>query len=1184
VAIAITDKHASGMRDVSGALALVAVLVAYYVTGRLGLELAIPPGYATAIWPPSGIALASVLLFGPRVWPAIAAGSFLINVATGFDASTTWKLAGSIAVPAAIAGGAALQALVGASLVRRWDRPNALSDPGIIVRFFFFGGCVACVVNPSIGVGILYATGLVPASNVAFSWITWWVGDTIGVFVFAPLAIAWLDRPRPQWAKRSLPVTLCLAATFGLTVLLVYYTTTLERASFSSQFRQKSADLAEELSKATGTYHGVVDLTAAAQAVAGVQTEERFKALASRVRLHVPGIQAMEWLPRIGAGERDSFESAQRASGRPEFEIKERNGDTLVRAGARAEYFPVMFVEPLSGNEQAVGYDVGSEPSRRRTLLAAQDTGLPTVSDPVRLIQGGLAFLMVSPAYRGLEVPATQERRRQDLIGYSVGLVRFAELIAAAFNGYDLSEIDFWLTDASTPSGPVLLASNNAAAAGPMQLRERGLFGSNVDLGSRVDIDFGGRLWVLQTSPTQMFAARYRSQSSWVVLVVGMLFTGLLGAFIMVITGREESLRVLVDQRTAEVREAEQRFRLLINGVRDHAIYMLDPRGYVASWNSGAAETKGYAESEIVGRHFSIFYTQKDRDAGFPAYALAEAEHSGKFSQEGWRVRKGGPRFWAHVTIEPIRGEAGQLLGFAKVTRDISKARATADALEAAKLNAENANRAKSNFLASMSHEIRTPMNGILGFADIVLDGSLGETQRRYLNMLKDAGKSLLAIINDILDLSKIEAGKLELEIIQFSPASVADAALSIVRPFAQEKGIELRASLPPDLPSWLAGDPVRLRQILLNFLNNAVKFTNCGHVELTVRSERVAGRQARYRLHLAVTDTGVGIPPELQHLLFQQFSQIDRSTSRQFGGTGLGLAISKRLVEAMGGEIGVESRPGEGSTFWFAVELFEASPPASVEPASMRRVRVPRQVLVAEDLAMNQVIVEAMLASGGHLVTLVGNGAEALAAHEAGSFDIVLMDIEMPVMNGVEATKAIRRMDGPKGRIPIVALTANVMVDEVARFRAAGASEHLAKPIDRDALLDLIDRLTSASSAAAKAIAEPAAVPIIDERIFSSLGKTVGSAQMTRFAGMFRTHVRATLDASNGHGDRHRLAGEAHKLVSIAGNLGFSELVLRSRALMYAAKDDGKDVAGEIASFQAAAERAMATMADRYP
>ncbi len=381
--------------------------------------------------------------------------------------------------------------------------------------------------------------------------------------------------------------------------------------------------------------------------------------------------------------------------------------------------------------------------------------------------------------------------------------------------------------------------------------------------------------------------------------------------------------------------------------------------------------------------------------------------------------------------------------------------------LRTAMEEARAGSRAKEEFLATMSHEIRTPMNGVIGFAEMLLETPLTAEQRRYASQVRDAGRSLLTVINDVLDLSKLEAGRLDLVAVPFRLDDLADRCVAIVRLAAEQKGLELQTSISATARGFVLGDPDRLRQILLNLLGNAVKFTDRGTVRLIVKAiDDPRGKAGGSRIcTFTVTDSGIGIAPDRQHDLFQRFTQLERGR----GGTGLGLAICRRLVELMGGEIGMESRLGAGSTFWFSLPLLQGGSAAirsdsgslfHAEPAS-RGLRI----LLAEDLAMNRDLAVTMLTKAGHQVDAVVDGAAALAAVQERPYDIVLMDVQMPVMDGLEATRRIRTLPAPAGSIPILALSAGVLAVEVERCLQSGMNAHLAKPLEKAKLLAAIDR-----------------------------------------------------------------------------------------------------------------------------
>lgn len=424
-------------------------------------------------------------------------------------------------------------------------------------------------------------------------------------------------------------------------------------------------------------------------------------------------------------------------------------------------------------------------------------------------------------------------------------------------------------------------------------------------------------------------------------------------------------------------------------------------------------------------------------------------------------LRQDGVQRWVRGTAEMSYDDQGQpevLTGSLQdVTREIAQERALRDALD----RAERANSAKSEFLAIMSHELRTPMNGILGML-AAIEAQLGDGPlREQVRVAQSSARALLVILNDVLDMSKIEAGRLELEPAPFDLGALVRGTIDLYAETARSKGIALSARMDETLPPWLHGDGPRIRQILANVVSNAVKFTQDGGVELSVTRQNEGGAAPgdMVALRFCVTDEGIGIPLDKQDQLFGRFNQLDASYSRRFGGTGLGLAISRSLAELMGGRMGFRSQPGEGSSFWMDVVLPVARPAADADRITPEAPLPSMRILVAEDNATNRVVARVLLEQLGQRLAFAANGAEAVRAAQAESFDLILMDISMPVMDGMEATRQIRALKGAPARLPILALTAHAGRAEQDACLAAGCDEVLTKPLDPAALRAALHR-----------------------------------------------------------------------------------------------------------------------------
>lgn len=601
------------------------------------------------------------------------------------------------------------------------------------------------------------------------------------------------------------------------------------------------------------------------------------------------------------------------------------------------------------------------------------------------------------------------------------------------------------------------------------------------------------------------------------------------------------------------LRESADRYLAIFDTEVD-AIVVADRFGIVQSFNRAAQSIFGYSAEEAVGRNVRSLMMEPDRSLHDNCLAAYRGTGERKIIGIGREVvgrRKDGSIVALDLSVAEWRDIDGQQC-FTGIMRDVTVRNEQAGELqrateiaEQARIEAEAANSAKTEFLATMSHEIRTPLTSIAGFTDLLSRrGRLNKEQRHYLDLIKVANEALLTIVNDILDFSKVEAGQLELQSRPFSLSALVHNATTVIQPLAAKRSILLKWTIDRRTPEWLVGDDTRLRQILFNLLNNAVKFTAEGSVAVTVTPK--LSRDGENLVHFSVVDTGIGIAPERQHRLFKQFSQADGSISRRYGGTGLGLAICKRLVELMGGQIGVKSDVGKGTTMWFTARL-----PAAAQPSPAPQIEhTPEifalnrgKILLVDDLESNREIVGAYLEDGGYDVVPVGGAAEAIDRLRKEKFDLILMDIQMPDMDGVTATRAIRDMGSPVREIPILAMTGNVLPQQVQEFLKAGMNDHVGKPIERASLYSKLWRWLPRNDSNAHP-SSPGS-PHFNRKKLEDLTDSFGIVKVEQTVVAFEKELRRCFKSD--------LAGarrEAHELINAAGVLGFETLLARVRAL----------------------------------
>jgi PAS domain S-box-containing protein len=1032
--------------------------VAYLAMARLGLTLSIQPGNASPLFPAAGVGLAAAFVWGRWALAAVAAASLAANLWQA--AAHTPVTVGILATWLGTASGSVLQAGVGAWLLRRFvSQPLLLSEPADLARFMLMVVPLACLTSASVATLVLVVGGTIGAGAVLPTWAAWWVGDTLGVLIGAPIVWAFIAAPRDAWAPRRWAVALPLA--LGTAVIALGITESM-RAEEQAVQRAFQRDADNALNAVTVGLHEPLHALEAMRGlfeVAPALDRDAFRRSATAWSADAPSVAALGWSERVERAEIAAFEAREHAAGAPGFRISERwapgqsppPDDWLLA---------IRFVEPLQGNAAALGMNSRSTQARAAIELAVR-SGRPAATAAFALTQGGQGVVVYQALYRG--EPTSPEARQRAVRGAVFATLRPADMLRQLAARLPAT-LALCLIERSAEPGQRVLAGGQgcdaSAAAGPTQIAV---------------LPFAGREWDLRISSSAGRSAGIGR--TWPLALVSLASAAMLGALLLMITGRARRIEAAVVERTTELeqrsselqaeaaqrqrtaqalRESQQRLRNIL----DHApigVAYTDTEGRIREANPYLRELLGTTSQRLAGMPMARLLHADDR----PAEAVARARLLGgetPMARAQLRCTAADGRTIAtRASISVLRsGRDSEARRMVWVIEDISEHLALEEA-QRAREGAEAANRAKSEFLSRMSHELRTPLNALLGFTQLLeLDRKqpLAPHQLDWTAQMRQAGWHLLHMINDTLDLSRIESGHVELEPRTIDLQELVDAAQALVQQAAERRRVRIESHLSPAARAVI-GDVTRVKQILTNLLSNAVKYNiDGGNV---IVSSRLADDG---RIALDVIDTGAGMDEQQLAQLFQPFNRLGQE-SGPVEGTGIGLVISLRLAELMGGSLRARSSLGMGSTFTLELPRAAVAPALAapdeedaVEPALYRR----RLIHYVEDNETNAEVMRGILALRPQVdLEISALGLDGLAAIKRRRPSLVLLDMQLPDIDGLELLRHLQA-GADTSDIPVIVVSADATEARISEAIATGATHYLTKPVNVPMFLAAVD------------------------------------------------------------------------------------------------------------------------------
>jgi signal transduction histidine kinase/DNA-binding response OmpR family regulator/integral membrane sensor domain MASE1 len=1107
------------------------VILMFIASGWVAKQLAIPPANVTMLWLPSGVAVAAVLLYGRWLLPAVFLASLALNTILGVSMGSGVLRASGLAVWTAV--GATLQVLIADILLRRrFGDHLELTRVHDVAMAMALGVLIPALVSASIGHLALMALRDFAVARVPGSMVTWALGDILGILTVAPFAMIG-ERRRFRALWRGAPIRglfgyIALGCGLGLALTMFAWINARERvyqsneAGFAALTAESEQALRARLNRAAQSLDAASGLFTAGDRVTWAEWVAYAKVI--DIERSYPGIRDIGFIRRVPRADVATFLAESRRNGLPIERIRRAPPGT-------GDHYVVTYAYPLERNRLVMGMDIRFDPKRRDAADQARDTGVAVATRPLQFVQyrgPGDGFTIMRPVYAAAEPPRTVVERRRALIGW-------------VYHPFTAQRFFTGLTPAQGRDFELRIRARDAQNRWTTvfdTLQGSGKEPHTPAFATSRQFDVTGRVWLLEWRSTAAFEAQERSVEPLLVLLTGLTINLALAAVLAVVARRESVVTREVERATADLSEAN-RLLLMTEATTHVGHWRYDIAAGTLLWSEEVYRIHGRDPDRPITRDEALDYIHpEDRDQTWQAL-LASVRDQSPFNLRIRICREGDGeiRFLSYIgRAEPgPDGKPGTLFG---VMQDVTNETRVREQLLKARDAAQREAQARGSFLANLSHEIRTPMNGVIGFAELLLESKLAAEQRNYAQIIVESGSNMMSLLNDVLDLSKIEAGHMELSAEPVVIERLANSVIRVLMPSVRRRQVFLEVQIDPLLPPVVRGDRMRLRQVLLNLLGNAVKFTEHGFVRLEV--SRV-GDLMRY----AVVDSGPGIPPERLADIFKSFVQLDPLT--RTGGTGLGLTISSSLVRLMGGSLKVNSRLGEGSSFHFSLPCIPASlddEPAlpgdvSTTTSGEAATATATRVLLAEDNEINQALIRATAARLGLALDVASNGSQAViraeAAAQAGTpYDLILMDIQMPVLDGIGATRRLRSMGFSAETLPIVALSANVYQNDIDACFAAGMQAHLAKPVRREALEQAIATWARRRPDAILIPPMPTEAPPADP-LPASLVKRY-TERRAALAERLRTLNLADAD------DAQKVAGllsDIHKLAGTAGHFG---------------------------------------------